>query len=482
MKILKRVLLGFLVVILVGVGGISYYMIAEIGPIGAGYKSKMLCSYLFVSGRELEPVMANDLEPFNPLLPYVDHTIDYQEKSVVATAFGLVTRKARYQEGLGCTIVPPDFENQPLFPDAGVIQRLPLNPESVPWPTGDLNAEGRFPDQINPDLLKAALDREFSEPDPEKPRRTRAVVVLYKGKIVAERYAPGFHRNMPMHGWSMTKSITSALIGILVGQDKLSIREPAPVEQWRQPGDPHADITINHLLHMSAGFDFHHDMDPAGQRQYALFGGIDSVAYSVACPLEVAPGTRWEYANANPHVLLKIIRDHAGPDRRDVLYFPRKVLFNRIGMRSAIIEPDPYGNLIGTSFGWATARDWARFGLLYLNDGVWEGERILPEGWVDYTRTPAPAARYRHYGALFWLNAGAEAFKDVSDEEKGGHNSPPFPSLPTDAYFAFGHDGKRIAIIPSRSLVVVRLGLSRAPASWHYERFIREVINAVKPE
>lgn len=479
MKLWKKILVGFLSLIVIIVVAVAYYLVAEVGPIGAGYKAKMLCSYLFVSGREIGSVMDNDLEPFNPLLRYVDYQVDTAEKSVVASAFGLVTRKARYQEGLGCTVIPPSYKDEPLFPAVKYLELQPENPDSIPWPTGNLNATGSFPGEVDEGKLKAALDKEFSEPNPEKPRRTRAVVVVYKGKIVAERYTAGFDKDTPMHGWSMTKSITNALIGVLVGQGKISVNDPAPIEQWQKPGDPHAAITVDHLLRMSAGFDFHHDMNPTGQRQQALFGGIDSVAYSVACPLEVEPGTRWEYANANPHVLLKIIHDLVGGTDQDTLYFPRTALFNKIGMRSALIEPDPYGNLIGTSFGWATARDWARFGLLYLNDGVWEGERLLPEGWVDYTRTPAPTAKNKHYGALFWLNAGATDFTQITPEEKGGRNTPPFLSLPPDAYFANGHDGKRVAIIPSRKVVVVRLGLSRSSVTWDYEGFMADVLDAI---
>jgi CubicO group peptidase (beta-lactamase class C family) len=192
----------------------------------------------------------------------------------------------------------------------------------------------------------------------------------------------------------------------------------------------------------------------------------------------VEPGSRWEYANANPHSLWKIIRDTVGPDEYPT--FPRRALFNKIGMRSALIEPDPYANFVGTSFGWATARDWARFGLLYLNDGLWQGERILPEGWVQYTRTPAPAAKLKHYGALFWLNAGAEEFGAMKPEQKGGRNQPPFPKLPVDAYFAMGHDGQVVAIIPSRDLVVVRLGLSRSSETWDYEGFIADILASIK--
>ncbi len=478
-KSLKKIGLGFGIASVLVLGYATYYLFARIAPIGAGYKAKMLCSYLFVSGRELGPILENDLEPFNPLLGLIDAEIDYENKSVTATAFGLVSRTAVYNERLGVTLVPPSMEPGQLRLASARVDPEPANPDATPWPTGDLNAEGDFPDEVDDEKMRAALDKEFSEPDPENPRRARAVVVVYKGKIVGERYAPGFNKDMPMHGWSMTKSITSALIGILVGRGEFSVDDPAPIPEWKEPGDPHGRITIDHLLRMSGGFDFHHDLSPAGQRQQALFGAIDSTRYSIESPLDAAPGTRWEYSNANPHSLWRVIRNTLGGTDEDYLTFARRELFNRIGMRGALIEPDPYGNPIGTSFGWASARDWARFGLLYLNDGVWEGERILPEGWVDYTRTPAPTAEYKHYGALFWLNAGAREFTETPEEKEFPKNSPPFPRLPEDAYFAMGHDGKVVAIIPSRELVVVRLGLSRSNETYDYEGFMADILAAI---
>jgi len=476
---LRKILLGLGIVLVLLLGCAAYFILGKVAPIGAGYKAKMLCSYLFVSERELPSIMENDLEPFNPLLGLVNTEIDYERKAVTATAFGLVKRRAVFNERLGCTLVSPSLEpDEPQFPSLD-IEPEPANPETIPWPTGDLNATVSFP-EVDAEKIEAALEKEFSEPDPAKPRRARAVVVVYKGKIIGERYAPGFGRDMPMHGWSMTKSITNAMIGILVGQGAFGVDDPAPISEWKSPGDPRGRITIDHLLRMSAGFDFHHDVSPVGQRQQALFGAIDSTAYSVACPLDAEPGKRWEYANANPHSLWRIVRDTVGGSDEDYLTFPRRALFNKIGMRSAIIEPDPYGNLIGTSFGWATARDWARFGLLFLNDGVWEGERILPEGWVDYTRTPAPAAEYKHYGALFWLNAAAGEFTKTPEQAIDYRNTPPFSSIPKDAYFAMGHEGKIVAIIPSRDLVVVRLGLSRSNETWDYEGFLADILAAIK--
>ena len=478
-RILGRSLIGLGIVALLLVGFTAYFLFAEVAPIGAGYKAKMLCSYLFVSKREIEPVLASDLEPFNPLLGFVEVEVDDEGRSVTATAFGLVKRRAVFNECLGCTVVPPSWSPDELEFSSACVDPEPADPDSVPWPTGDADAEESFPSEVDQAKLETALDEQFSEPNPQKPRRTRAVVVVYKGRIIAERYAEGFGKDTPMHGWSMTKSLTSALVGILVGRGELNVDDPAPIAEWKDPGDPHSQITIGHLLRMSGGFDFHHDVSPLGQRQEALFGAIDSTRVSVECPLEVEPGSRWEYANANPHALWRIIRDTVGGDEEEYLTFPRRALFNKIGMRSAIIEPDPYGNSIGTSFGWATARDWARFGLLYLNGGVWEGERILPEGWVDYTMTPTPAAKYKHYGALFWLNAGAEDFAKTAEERRNYPDKPPFPRIPADAYFAMGHDGQLVAIIPSRQLVLVRLGLSRSSEARDYESLLADILAAI---
>jgi len=235
----------------------------------------MLCSYLFIQHRPIEDILQNDLEPFNPLLRLVDVDVNYEKKMVTATAFGSVKRSAVFHLCLGCTLVQPSLQPEQLQFAQACVDAEPPAPQTVPWPTGDLNAEGNF-SEVDTARLQEALDREFSEPVPQTPRRARAVVVLYKGKIIGERYAPGFTRDMPMHGWSMTKSITSALIGILAGEGKLIISEPAPIAEWRKADDRHTAITLDHLLHMSAGFDFHHDLSPAGQRQQALFGAIDS--------------------------------------------------------------------------------------------------------------------------------------------------------------------------------------------------------------
>jgi CubicO group peptidase (beta-lactamase class C family) len=472
----KLVLAGGMIFILLPAFA-AWYFFARLAPIGAGYKAKIMCSCVFNGGRtDLDQIRSEDLAPVNPLLVVVEAEPDLDKKSVTATAAGLVKRTAVYREGLGCTLLPdPSFK--PAGPQSLAIEPLPRNPGLILWPTGDLMAEGTMPPEVDREKLSSALDRAFAEPDPERLRLTRAVVVVYKGRIIAERYAPGFDRDTSHQSWSMTKSVTSALIGVLVKQGRLQLDRPAPVPEWQRPGDPRSQITVSHLLRMSGGIDFHNDMNPVGHRQLTLFGAIDSASYTAARPLYAVPGEVWEYSNANPLMLYVVMHTVLGGDVVDYLEFPRRELFNKIGMRSALIEPDPFGNFLGTSFGWASARDWARFGLLYLNDGVWEGERILPEGWVEYTTTPAPAAPLKNYGALFWLNDGADLPADALAGKDPG--TPPWPRLPKDAFFAIGMWDQNLAIIPSCELVVARLGYTYHPGAFDIEEFLEDLIEAV---
>jgi len=475
-NIFRYVVRGVVLLFLIALGYAVYFVYWQVAPIAAGYKSKLLCSAVFVAGRPGESVLAEELSPkVNPLLYLVSTEVDQEWKSASATAFGMVTRTAVFREGLGCTIVPPGWRKEDLKPAKGYVAVTPEDPEKVPWPTGDLNASGPFPPGINAKKLAAAVEDAFAETDSKRPRRTRAVVVVYKGHIIAERYAPGFTKDTPQHGWSMSKSVTNAMVGILVGEGKINIDAPAPVKEWKTPGDPRSTLTISHLMRMSSGLDFHTDVSIVGDRQKQLFGAIDVASSSVAPKLLTPPGTLWEYSNANPLTVCKIIREKLGGG--DAYFaFPRTALFNRLGMRSAVIEPDPYGTLIGSSFTWATPRDWARLGLLYLNDGVWEGARIIPKGWVAYSRTPAPADPMKHYGAFFWLNA------DNSKENVARKKSPPeppFAELPRDAYFAVGMWDQKVTIIPSRDLVVVRMGLTHEDGAFDTGKFVGDILDAI---
>ncbi len=436
------------------------------GPIGTGFIAKMLCSGVFVSNRDPGAVMREDLWIAKKYS--IGAEVDYKEKSVTASIKGLFERRAIFREGLGCTLILGTTEDE-LRKQAADWKRLPRETAELPWPKGDLISAEKLPPGVDTEALNAALDDAFSDPDPEMPRRTRAVVILYDGRIVAERYAPGFSPETALIGWSMTKSVTSALTGILVGQGKLSVRERAPVPEWSAPDDPRSAITLDHLLRMSSGLEFleEYETNPGADCNVMLFTNRDMAAYAAAKPLETEPGSKWSYSSGTTNIISRIVRSAVGGSTEDYFTFPRQELFDRIGMRSAIIEPDTSGTFAGSSHMYATARDWARFGLLYLQDGVWEGERILPEGWVEYTRTPTPHTPPEWpYGAQFWLNTG--------EKERW------LKSLPEDLYSARGQEGQYITIIPSRKTVAVRLGCTPDHKySWDHESFIASILQAV---
>jgi CubicO group peptidase (beta-lactamase class C family) len=307
--------------------------------------------------------------------------------------------------------------------------------------------------------LKEALDRAFRE-NPEPPfRQTKAVVVVHDGRVIAERYAPGYGPGTPLLGWSMTKSVTNALLAILVRQGKLDMQAPAPVAAWADPKDPRHAITPDNLLRMNSGLDIGQSLtanagtafDPSA---YMVFGGErDMAAFAERAPLKAAPGTWWNYTNGNTLLLSRLIRDNAGGNAAGVLAFAHRELFDKLGMRHVTLEFDGAGTPIGASHMFASARDWAKFGLLYLDNGVLNGggaagERILPEGWVDYSASQTPGSGTYGYGSGFWTNRG------------GGEGAAwrIAHGMPADAFMARGSGGQYTIIVPSQRLVIVRLG------------------------
>ena len=470
----KRIWTGIIIILALLFVFVGYFVVSntstfQLAPIGIGYKAKILCSGIFVSHREPQSLLSEDLS-YPPELGITNAKINYEDQSVTASVYGLMKRQAVYREGLGCTLLSGLTKDEVLSQPSAVPLLLPENPESVPWPTGDKIIPSEIPPNVDRQLIRQALDRAFSEPDPERLRRTRAVVIVYDGHLVAERYSPGVSKDTPLIGWSMTKSVTSALVGILVGQGKLSIEEPAPVPEWKEPDDPRRAITLDHLLRMSSGLKFieEYEDNPASDVNIMLFLRPDAAAYAASMPVEVSPDEKWSYSSGTTNIISRIIRHTVG-NQEDYAAFPRKALFNRIGMRSAIMEMDASGTYVGSSFMYATARDWARFGLLYLQDGIWQGERILPEGWVKYSTTPTPRAPKGRYGAHFWLNRG-----DSENPE-----DRPFPQLPTDLFLAWGFQEQQTVILPSHKLVVVRLGMTHQ-GLWGLESFVTDVLKAIE--
>ncbi len=418
------------------------------------YEAKMLCSEVFVAGRAPEHVLAELASQDLSVLRFLSARVDRASRTATVRApLGVMRREARFRDSGGCALT---FEHHSSLTG----ERPREQPQNARGLESPMNGEATT-------RLAAVLDDAFSETDPTHPRQTRAVVVLSNGQIVAERYAAGFTADTPMLGWSMTKGVLNALAGILVREGKLTLDAPLPVPRWSAPDDPRHRITLDHLLRMSSGLRFDEKMStPVTDVTTALFLVPDMAAFAADKPLDAAPGTRWQYSSGTTLILSGVMRHVLG----DVAYraFPRAALFDPIGMSSAVLEEDASGNFVGSSFLYATARDWARFGQLYVQGGVWNGTRILPEGWVAYSRTPAPADATRAYGAHFWLQI---------PEEYGTSRT----ALPGDTFHAAGHEGQFVTIIPSRQVVIVRLGKTRHERVWDQTAFVSNVLRTLDP-
>ncbi|MBI5586443.1 MAG: serine hydrolase [Deltaproteobacteria bacterium] len=457
-----------LILLVLSLGGAGWYLQQAI-PIGTGYTAKYICSAVFLSGRNPNRIFNDDILPVEKTLTrLIDVDVDYQRKTVTTRALFFFESQAVYREGLGCTLLAAADDKALTPPSPPPPPRVSL-PADRPWPSGGVGPRHSVLPGFRRQKLEQALDRHFSETGPEKKKATRAVLVVQDGNLVAERYAPGFRADMPLLGWSMAKSVTNALIGILVQQGKLRIHDPAPVPEWSGPQDPRRRITIDQLLRMSSGLKFDETYKPLHGVTRMLYRSADFATFAAAQPPETEPDRKWYYSSGTANILARVVRRTAESSGESPLIFMRRHLFDKIGMTSAVFETDPSGTFVGSSYLFATPRDWARFGLLYLRDGMWNGERLLPEGWVRYSTTPTPPAPKGKYGAHFWLNAGSP----------GNPGDRPWPRVPADAFLADGYQGQRVVIIPSRKLVVVRFGLTPNPQNMEFESFLVDVLEAL---
>ncbi|RIL06546.1 MAG: serine hydrolase [Proteobacteria bacterium] len=414
--------------------------------VGAGFAAKVTCSLAHNSGQNpqwvIDEYVVHEAKPLGPLL---DWSVD--PRGAHAQVLGVVDASAVLRPGLGCTLLPGDSAAAQLVLPEGLpdLPRKQLDP-ATPWPYGAADPPPA------PVAIEAALDRAFAEPDPtrERVRNTTAIVIAHDGRLVAERYAKAYSKTTPMLSWSMAKSVTAALVGIEVGDGRLALRERAPVPEWSDASDPRHAITLDHLLRMSSGLDFDETYGATNDVSRMLFQHPDVGAFAARSPLAAPPDTVWSYSSGTSNIVARILRDLHGKDLAAQVRFARERLFDAADMTSAFFEPDVTGTFIGSSFAFMTARDWARFGELHRNDGVWNGRRILPEGWVRYVSTPTPKAPNGEYGAHWWLNHGAP----------GDPAQRMWPRIPADAFAATGHSGQFVLVIPSARLVVVRLGLS----------------------
>jgi CubicO group peptidase (beta-lactamase class C family) len=427
--------------------------------VATGVVAHDVCSKTFISGFDSQIAFAETIarQGVRRLNWALSYEVDSSNKVVRASLAGWTGSRAAFHEGLGCIVVHGSAE--PVLPKTSITELKVATP---------LLAEIGGPTAVETSNLelKAALDHAFEEPAAPPYRRTKAVVVVQNGAIAAERYAPSLGIDTPLLGFSMTKSVVNALVGILVKQGRLSVAQPAPIAEWRNDNEPPRDITIEHLMRMTSGLaldDGKFGFDASSQMVYLH---NDMAAFAARATVVAPPGTRFSYSGPSTQLLARIIRDTVGGPEQ-TLEFAWRELFNPLGMRNVTLEFDATGTLQGSSYMFASARDWARFGLLYLYDGVVGGRRILPGGWVAFS---ARATLYTDYGAGFWTNRSDN--QQALDRVSRG--------MPRDAFFALGNLGQIIVILPSHRLVIVRLGDSVEPLGEMrgLARLVREVISA----
>lgn len=462
----QRTLLWSFALLIVAGAAFGVPPLYRIALLGSGFKAHIMCSGVFVSGRTPQSLLDAELTgPRYELLNFFDVNVDRGAKRVTSSLFGTIGQTAIFREGLGCTLIDGRTEEELRAEIAGLASPpAPISRDAL-WPDGERVDLVATTPGIDRAALEAAIDAAFAEPDPSHPRRTRAMVVVHDGRIVAERYAPGFDAAMPLIGWSMTKTATAALIGLAVKDGRLRIGDDDLVPEWRKENDPRRNITLDDLLQMQSGLEFEEAYgDDLSDVTQMLFVKGNMAKFAASKPLDHPPGTYWHYSSGTPVIIARVLGESFS-DPRNYLRFPREKLFAPLGMRTAVLEPDASGTLVGASFMFASARDWARLGLLYLQNGMWQGRQLLPADWVAYSLKPASAAPDQEYGACVWLK--------LTDSENLGE-----PPMPADAYYMLGHDKQVIAVIPSRDLVIVRLGLTRAGAVWDEAKELAPIVQA----
>ena len=416
----------------------------------SGFSAKSMASGHFLDNRSQEMIEKgdNDID----MIDLAKNTINDTEKFASASVYGLKARKAIYREGLGATLINDDFDVSKSY----LIPKRSVPNNTTPFPYGNKEPKDTTFSNVDYAKLNAAVANAFDKKG-ELLKRTRSLLVIYKDKIIAEKYDTGFDKNSRILGWSMTKSITSAVFGVLEKQRKFDIDVPAPIPEWAN--NKRKSITTSDLLHMNSGLQWVENYSTICDATRMLFQAEDMSRNQLEKPLDYKPNMRWNYSSGTTNLLSGILRKQF-KTHQEYLDFWYTDLIDKIGMNSMVIETDMAGNYVGSSYGWATARDWAKFGLLYLHKGNWNGEQIFNESWAKYTATPTNTSN-GSYGAHFWLNAGGR-----------------FPNAPKDMFYASGYQGQMVAIFPSHDLVIVRMGLKEDP-EFDFNGLLREVVGSL---
>lgn len=445
--------------VLVGLGLAGWLAVAppDLLRVGTAYSAKIVCSNTFLAGRDARDVLADDVQaPGNPLLRFISVVVDKEGKSVSSHIFGFFAGSTSvYRDGLGCTNLPAGYDRSAL---AGLPSGAAPLPKlgAEPWPAGD----GALDPGSTPPKLAAVLgDAGLTGPG------MRAVLVVQDGKLIGEAYGAGFSTATPLLGWSMTKTVNAAIAARLMAEGRLAMDERNLLPEWS--GDSRKDIRLSDLMGMESGLRFNEDYGDVSDVTRMLFLVPDMAGFVGGQPAETAPATTFRYSTGTSVLISRIWMNRIG-DPAEAIAYPQKALFRPLGMASAVLETDATGTLVGGSYLYATARDWARFGQLLVQDGMWNGERLLPDSFIRALHTATTSSHGAYSHAQSWL---------VGPRDKANADY----ALPEDTIWMQGHDGQTITIIPSRKLVVLRMGLTPRRLNYLPQPLVKAVAEALAP-
>lgn len=448
----KKIGLSFLGLVVVAIVVIGYQNYPKLGIV-SGYAAKKMCSCTFIAGRTQESIQSEDLA-FGPLA-YSSSEIDRDAQRVTSSVFGIQKRTAEYRSRLGCVLIHGHDDFGIQYPEHTSSK---TNSSVGMYPYGDQVAIEHTKD-VDMARVKFAADNAFDDGGMMTEKRTRALLIIHKDTVLYERYANGYDADTEILGWSMTKSIMNAWVGMMIGDGKISLADSSLFDEWKE--DNRAAITLNDLLHMSSGLDWSEVYSEISPATKMLYESENNGWTARQQGMEADPGVHWEYSSGTSNIISSYLRDQF-TSHDDYLRYPHERIFGPLGMKTAHLEIDESGSYIGSSYCYATARDWGRFGTLYLRDGMWQGARLLPEGWVEYSSTIVPDSKGK-YAAHFWANVDGAMY----------------PDAPHDMFSANGYEGQLVAVLPSQDMVIVRLGLN---SDFDFNTLLTEVSASVLPE
>lgn len=450
-------LVGLVAVVIAALAVWLYVAPPSMIRVASGYSAKIVCSNVFIAGRDAADVLKVDVQaPGHPVLGLISAGVDEANRSVSARLLGMFGGGlAMARAGAGCASVPDGDVAAaaiPAVPASAAPAQVGL------WPQGDTV------EAVSAPAIAAILD------DPQiTGTGMRAIVIVHNGRIVGERYGEGISPETPLLGWSMTKTVNAAIIGTLVADGRLLLDRKGLFPAWTADG--RAEISLADLMAMSSGLEFNEDYGDVTDVTRMLYLEPDMAAFAAAKPLAGPVGETFSYSSGTAVILSRIWQDAIG-DPAAALAWPRQKLFDPIGMRSAVMETDARGTYVGSSYLYATARDWVRFGQLLLQDGAWDGMQVLPAGFVQWMREPAPASGGTYGRGQLWFNGPSAGTPEGEDPDSGF-------DLPDDAFWLLGHDGQSMAVVPSKQLVVVRLGLTPSKLGYKSQRLVEALAKAL---